>query len=107
MPVKIEQYQTAIVNANTVEERMRLEEELTLYLSGLQESGMFSEEVLDAKITEVHNAPKESSIYEYIIYEAFFWLVAGAFFVMTGRITLEHNRKIIDRLFKKGHHKDH
>ena len=60
-----------------------------------------------AKITEVHNAPKESSIYEYIIYEAFFWLVAGAFFVMTGRITLEHNRKIIDRLFKKGHHKDH
>lgn len=60
-----------------------------------------------AKITEVHNIPKENSAIEFYVYEFFFWLVAGAFFAMTFRVVLEHNRKIIDRIFKKGHHGDH
>lgn len=60
MPVKIEQYQNAIVQANTVDERMRLEEEMTIYLTGLQESGLFSEQVLDAQIADAQAGVDEA-----------------------------------------------
>lgn len=60
-----------------------------------------------SKITEVHSDPARSSLAEFIIYEFFFWLVAGVFFMMTARITLVHNRKIWDRLLKKGHYAEH
>jgi len=50
-----------------------------------------------AMIGEVHNFPADYSLVEFIIYEGFFWLVASVFFILTLRITLDHNRKIFDR----------
>jgi hypothetical protein len=55
-----------------------------------------------AMISEVHNYEGGYSLVETIIYEAFFWLVSGVFFILVLRITLDHNRKIIDRWFGLG-----
>jgi hypothetical protein len=55
-----------------------------------------------AMITEVHNFRAGYSTVEAVIYEIFFWLVGSVFFILTLRITLDHNRKIIDRL--RGEH---
>jgi hypothetical protein len=50
-----------------------------------------------AMVTEVHNFPGDYSLIERIVYEFFFWFVAIVFFVLTLRVALEHNRKIVDR----------
>ena len=60
-----------------------------------------------AMVGEVHNFQAGYSIVEFIVYEAFFWLVSGVFFILTLRITLDHNRKIIDRWLGTNHLAEH
>ena len=56
-----------------------------------------------ATIDEVHYNPHVNHPIEFYVEEFFFWLTAGSFFALILLITLDHNRRMWDKIRGKGH----